>query len=376
MIAVVSGFLSLALAPRVAPAAEQSRQSGGPRHAISTTEAPAEVVTRALVGATAAGAGACTERLRASLVQGEDLLVGQERALCQQERARVTRRMMRLERREFGVVEQREDSPGGVTMVLSVAERCRRWPLRGGGREVLKIVDTQELGCRLRRLEAPLPVDVTTVDGQRYPALLSVPANFGHVAIDFVAIDRALRERGLAHGLDAVSRLELGVAAWAGEVDLERARQVLTEAHLRWVRVGRGVPALFVARHPDHPAAAEVRALANEADLHRQERDFQAVLDGRITPLKFLERHPASSYELEVRARVELGDAAVGRGARLIPGPSSQLRVVAPGSESPDGETPAPGDPADAETLAAPASPSEDARAKVSASPVRGGAPR
>ncbi len=297
------------------------------RAALATTRPSPEAIERALP---AVSDTSCTAGLRDALLAGEDRLVGQLRAACQESQRRVTRRLMRTAGRPtFGVVEQRQDTPDGVKLVVSAAERCRRWPLRSGGRAVLQIVDTQQLGCRLRRLEGTLPVSGVTASGARHEAMLVVPVDFGRVELEFIEIDRALRQRGLA-GLDGFASLELGEGAWAGAIDLARARASLTAAHLRWVQQGRGVPALFVARHPDHPRAVDVRALANEADLHRQQRDYEAVVEGRITPLKFLERHPSSSFEIEVQARVDLGGSRSGPDARFVPGPSSQVRVAKP----------------------------------------------
>ncbi len=331
---MLAGLLGLSLLPLsalvcepgVARSAKRSYALG--RHAaLATTRPSPEAIERALPAASDAS---CTARLRDTLGAGEDLLVGQARSACQESQRRVTRRLMRTAGRPtFGVVEQRQDTPEGVKLVVSAAERCRRWPLRSGGRAVLQIVDTQNLGCRLRRLEGTLPVSGVTASGERHAALLVVPVDFGRVNLEFIELDRALRQRG-HEGLDGFASLELGEGAWAGEIDLARARDSLTAAHLQWVQQGRGVPALFVARHPEHPSVVEVRALANEADLHRQQRDYEAVVEGRITPLKFLERHPSSSFELEVQARVELGGSRSGPDPRFVPGPSSQVRVTKP----------------------------------------------
>jgi hypothetical protein len=253
----------------------------------------------------------CVQALRGELVSGE-LVSGERRAAgCVSERQRVTRAVIKAVkgRPVFGVVENHRSTTARALLTLSLAGHCRFWPLRGGQRRVLTVVDMQHLRCELHRYSGELQIIAVTADGRRYADLLSIKVEDGRAVLPYVALDHVLRTRGF-NGLDAFEALELGEGGWAGRVNLVTLRAALADVHAVWVGRGRGVPALFVRRHPQHLGTADARVLASEAVLIRQARDYQAVVEGQLSPLTFLERHPSSSYGLELERRLAGGAPA------------------------------------------------------------------
>jgi hypothetical protein len=236
---------------------------------------------------------------------------------CAAERLRLGRALTRgVVARSFGFVERRDVQLAVVQLTLGHARRCKTWPLRSQGRDVLDPRDVEAARCRQGRYEGP--VAVTLVDGRG--RRLSLPPLFadadGKLRVVISDLDATVRASG--HGaLGDWDRIELGRAAWAGAVDLRRLRSFRADWHLSWVVAGRGVPALFSIAHPDHAGDEQVRALAVEAHVARQRRDFEAVRAGRMAPEEFLARHAWSPY----RRAVE--DIAGGRVSPPLP-PNSE----------------------------------------------------
>lgn len=245
----------------------------------------------------AAGVGKCRDQLEAELTGGQ--WISPE---CSTARAQATRALARGVKQKpvFGIVEQRKADVGGISLTLALASSCRRWPLRGPQSDVLRSADSEAAQCRQQRFSGPLTVTGIARDGRRIEGLLvlQVPAD-GRVRLTYAELERSLVARGYL-GIDAFTRFSLGERAWAGSIDAEALRRALREAHLRWVLAGRGVPALFAIRHPEHERASTVRALANASTLLREERDYHAVLAGLLPPERFLERYLASRYRIAV----------------------------------------------------------------------------
>lgn len=161
--------------------------------------------------------------------------------------------------------------------------------------------DARREKCSIRRFRGPLPVYVIDAEGARVRALEVAEAEDGRYTVRYSEVDAALRLRGQAP-LERWSYVELGETGWAGRVDLREIRTELAERHRGWVERGRGVPALFVIRHPEHRDADEVRLLAEEARFLRQSEDYQAVLAGEMTPQRFLDRYLVSRFHRSVRS--------------------------------------------------------------------------
>ncbi len=264
---------------------------------VPTQKQPPQAATAEALQA--AVSNVCREQLARELEVGHRLSTD-----CEDDRNRVTRTLVRKLRQKpvFGVVEQRDAAVDNISLILTVARNCRRWMLRSRKSDVLRTADAEAAQCRLQRFSGALEVHGITRDGHRVDGLLQieVPEN-GRVVLTYAELEQTLVGSGFL-GIDAFSRFELGAEGWAGTIDAEALRRALREAHLSWVLAGRGVPALFAIRHPDHPRASTVRALANASTLFREERDYHAVLTGVLPPERFLDRYLASPYRLAVES--------------------------------------------------------------------------
>jgi hypothetical protein len=266
-------------------------------------------------GVAAAGDGLRSVRVDASVVEGlraelsarcdeqvrGELVAGQRRdGACGEDRE-VAGRAVVHRRDAFGFVEQRTVELASLRLVLGEARRCRQWPLRSPGRDVLRRTDAAAAGCRLRRYQGEVPVVLVDREGRRHEPLPPMRTDRdGRVELRFAALDQALRV--LDEGtLDGYARIELGHDGWAGHVDLEQLLRFRADWHLTWLLHGRGTPGLFAARHPDHRGADAARTLATEALLARQARDYERVEAGELPARTFLARYPSSPY----RRRVE-----------------------------------------------------------------------
>lgn len=243
--------------------------------------------------ATAELAGACRDAIAGELRRGEVVAGG----TCEAERRATLRRQLQGSRARvgFGIVERASVGLTGVSLLLAEARGCQRWPLRLPQRAALGLYEAKAAGCWVRRYAGPVTVSGVLPDGRRVPELQVLQADEGHADLDLGRLVVSLERRGLP-GLDAFVRLELGVDGWAGSFDLAAARARLADWHAASVQRGRGVPALLAIRHPAHPAADRVRALALQMTLRRQELDFCAVQSGELSVFRFLERHAWSPY--------------------------------------------------------------------------------
>ncbi|MBK9753261.1 MAG: hypothetical protein IPO88_07085 [Nannocystis sp.] len=243
-------------------------------------------------------ASPCREQVAAELRRGE-VDAGVQ---CEVERRLALRRQLRGGRSlvGFGLVERATAGLAGLSLLLSEARGCARWPLRLPGREALGLFEAKAAGCWIRRYTGPLTVAGVLPDGGRVVALV-VEVVEGHLELDLARIAVSLDRRGLPD-LDAFVRLELGADGWAGSLDLVVQRARLADWHVASVQRGRGVAALCSVRHPEHRQADVVRTLALTASLRRQEADLRAVQRGELTPRRFLERHAWSPYRQLVAA--------------------------------------------------------------------------
>lgn len=243
-------------------------------------------------------ASPCREHVAAELERGA-VVPGVE---CEASRRLALHRQLRGGRSwaGFGLVERVNVGLAEVSLLLSEARGCKRWPLRLPNREALGLFEAKAAGCWIRRYTGPLTITGVLPDGSQVPAL-ALQVVEGHLELDLARLVVSLDRRGLPD-LDAFVRLELGSEGWAGSVDLVAQRQRLAEAHAVAVQRGRGVPALFGVRHPTHPEADSARTLALTTSLRRQEADLRAVQRGELTPRRFLERHAWSPYRQIVGA--------------------------------------------------------------------------
>jgi hypothetical protein len=271
-----------------------------PAHASAPSErrapvaAPADATTLQRASELLAGS-TCRERLIEELRTGTP-----EQPGCEADRRKLGRAL--ASRMRFGFVERSDVQLWAIDLVLGDATRCREWPVRREGRAVLDPRDVATAGCRQRRHRGPVAVTLVDEAGERarLPALAS--DRDGRLRVTITEVDAASRAAGLG-GLRHWRWIELGEGAWAGRIDLQKLHGFLADWHLRWVKQGRGVPGLFVVRHPEHAAAEEARALAVEARLARERADVDAVQAGRMSPRRFLSRHPGSVYRREVDRR-------------------------------------------------------------------------
>lgn len=243
-------------------------------------------------------ASPCRELVAAELERGTIAAGGRceaERRLAQDQQLRAARSLV-----GFGLVERATVSLAEVSLLLSEGRGCKRWPLRLPQRATLGLFEAKAAGCWIRRYSGSLAVTGVLADGSRVAAL-AVQVVEGHLELDLARLEVSLDRRGLPD-LDAFVRLEFGAEGWAGSLDLVAQRARLADAHAAAVQQGRGVPALFSVRHPQHPEADGVRTLALTCSLRRQEADLGAVQRGELTPRRFLERHAWSPYRQVVAA--------------------------------------------------------------------------
>jgi hypothetical protein len=243
----------------------------------------------------------CRSRVAAELRAGQVGAPG-----CEDERRIAQHRQMRASwsRVGFGLVERSRIELGHVALILSEGRGCRLWPLRGVDRPVLGPADVRAAGCWVRRYSGSLELAGVTAEGRKLPrlAVLEVDGD-GRVDVDLGRLAVSLDRRGEVP-LDTLVRLELGIDGWAGSIDLVAMRTLLADWHASSVQRGRGVPALLIVRHPEHPGAGRIRGFALADSLHRQEEDFQAVQRGLLAPYRFLERHAWSPYRQLVAALI------------------------------------------------------------------------
>lgn len=272
----------------VAFAAAAAGLGGRAREPIRT-----EVTQAAAEAAVAGTPEPCRREVAAELRAGQR---ASAEPRCGVEGRRASERLLESRRRPvFGIVERRTVRLSGVTLVLSEAHRCERWPLREAGRVDLEPGTAIAAGCQIRRYRGSVKIAVVTAEGARTPVLTLDTDEDGQLEVTFAELDGLLRIRGLG-GLMRHEALLIGEHAWAGRIELAAVRAQLAEWHLTWVGRGRGTPALFTALHPDHPGAAVTRARSLEATLRRQADDAEAVKRGELTPRRFLERHTWSPY--------------------------------------------------------------------------------
>ncbi len=255
-----------------------------------TTAAPGAEVERAL--ARHVPGEDCRAQLRAEFTSG----IRAAGARCSASRDRVAREL-RHRQTSFGVVEQREVDLRGVELRLSVGRACRAWPLRRPTDAVLGPASADRAGCQRETFDGWLPVDVIDRDGVRHPRALELEVVEGRAVVDFAVLDGVLERLALG-GLEHTASLDLG---WAGIVNVEALLEYRARWHFEWVARGWGSPALFVARHAGHDRDGDARALAVEASLDRQRRDYQAVAAGELAPELFLLRHVWSPYRVSVQ---------------------------------------------------------------------------
>jgi hypothetical protein len=252
-----------------------------------------EVAAAAADVAVAATPEPCRSEIAGELRAGQRASTAET---CAMERRRASEGLLAKGRRPvFGIVERRTVRLSGITLVLSEAHRCERWPLRGADRADLEPGTAISAGCQIRRYRGKVSVAVVGGDGAIAPVITLRTDDDGQLEVEFAELDGLLRVRGLG-GLMSQQALVIGEGEWVGRVDLAAVRAQLADWHLTWVGRGRGVPALFTALHPEHPGAAVTRARALEATLRRQADDAEAVKRGVLTPRRFLERHTWSPY--------------------------------------------------------------------------------
>lgn len=238
----------------------------------------------------------CRQLVPQELRQGRRLEGG-----CRDERDLAARKLVRR-RDSFGFIERQQVELSSLRLVLGLAKRCRRWPLRTGGRDFLRRPDVHAAGCRPRRYEGEVSLNFIDADGNRHTPLPPISTDRdGRLTLHFASVDSALRAVG-GGGLDDYARIELGDDGWAGHVDLERLLGFRADWHFVWVRRGRGIPALFAARHPDHPGTEDALNLAADAQLARQELDLERVEAQQLSPQTFIDRHPWSPFRDVVEA--------------------------------------------------------------------------
>lgn len=273
---------------------------GGRAREPSRTEVAAAAAAVALAGVPEP----CRSEIAAELRAGQRASTAET---CAAERRRASERLPAKGRR-FGIVERRTVRLSGITLVLSEAHRCERWPLRGADRADLELGTAIASGCQIRRYRGTVRVAVIGSEGASTPVITLRADDDGQLEVEFAELDGLLRVRGLG-GLMSQQALVIGEGEWVGRVDLAAVRAQLADWHLTWIGRGRGVPALFTALHPDHPGVAVTRARGLEATLRRQADDAEAVKRGVLTPRRFLERHAWSPYRaLIMGLEAEAGD--------------------------------------------------------------------
>lgn len=269
---------------------------GCARAAGSSREpSPSEVDPERVARAAAQAPAACQDEIAAALAAGERRDGG-----CSAQRDRVAQQLLGSSpRRTFGMIERQTVRLSGVTLVLSYAHHCERWPLRTPGTTTLDVGAARRAGCSVRRYEGSLTIGVVAADGARVPVTTIRADVDGKAELRFTEIDALLRARGRG-GLMAFAALEVGAQGWAGRLDLGQLHAQLAGWHATWVGRGRGSPGLFVALHPDEVATSTLRVRALEASLRRQADDAAAVERGELSARRFLERHTWSPYRSKV----------------------------------------------------------------------------
>lgn len=257
---------------------------------------PADMLGRAVTEVT----GPCREVVQRELAEG---IRGEPR--CSEARAEAGRRLARRRPRpRFGAVDYRDVDLVRLRLRLNVAHGCRSWPVHDPEALSLTSADVDRHGCRAHPYRGPITISAVGDDERRRVLRLQTNRD-GYVDVVFAELDAVLRAQG-AGALDRYARVELGRDAWAGTIDLRRLRAFTADWHYRWVRRGRGSPALFAHRHGTHPRSDDARALAIEARIARQERDLAAVEAGRMSPRAFLERHIWSPFRRKVEQMLEI----------------------------------------------------------------------
>jgi hypothetical protein len=185
----------------------------------------------------------------------------------------------------------------GMRARLEVARSCRYEPMPEPGVTVLRKQQIDAAKCRSRPFDGQLALYARDASGAVRPLTQPLEVRAGILDLSFRELEDRLRADGLLNAIE----VELGPGAWAGHVNLESLRALLRGWHLHWVGKGRGAASLFVAAHPEAPEVEDVRALAVEAQLARQEADYLAVSRGALSARAFLSRHLWSPYRLSVR---------------------------------------------------------------------------
>ncbi|MEM7159617.1 MAG: hypothetical protein AAF799_42650 [Myxococcota bacterium] len=279
--------------------AGSTAQAGGRGPELQPVGADAAAIDQLRAGSSAE----CDRQVRAELRDGQRL-----DDACANDRERAGKAVVRR-RDVFGFVERRQVDLASLRLVLGLAKRCRQWPLRSPGRDVLRRNDAHEAGCRLRRFQGEVTLTFIDHEGRRSTPLPPVRTDLdGKLELRFATLDRALRALGVG-SLHDFARIELGEQAWAGYVDLSQLLRFRADWHLAWVARGRGSPGLFAVQHPEHPGADEARTLAADAQLARQERDYQRVRRGRLPARSFLDRYRWSPYRRRVEALGRIADS-------------------------------------------------------------------
>lgn len=233
----------------------------------------------------------CREAVAAALTAGEQLA-----GPCATTQIRAAQEVLAATRqRSFGIVDRTTVRLASMSLVLSQARFCRRWPLRAPGQASLDVGAAGLAGCNVRRYVGPLSVSVTASDGTILPVLTVRSDEDGQSEVSFAEVDALLRARGRG-GLGSFATLQVGRGGWAAQVDLPELRTQLAQWHATWIGRGRGSPALFAALHPESEAASGMRTRALEASLKRQAEDAAAVDRGELSARRFLERHVWSPY--------------------------------------------------------------------------------
>jgi hypothetical protein len=260
---------------------------------------------------------------------------GRARHDCAKKAMQASRRRLRHSPERFGVVLHRRVDLLGVRLVVAQASACREWPTSSRSR-ILAEFDALAAGCRLRPYRGALALVVVDADGRRRETMRVHADREGVVRFRFADVDAAVRDGGLGT-LDDWRALQAGHDSWAGRFDLVRLHGLLADYHLGWVRRGRGSPALFALRHPEHPRSQIAVDLAVEANLARQQRDFVAVERGVLPPAAFLDRYVWSPMRHSVESMLAELRKGSPRSASSVESSTSTGSSVSVGASYPGG---------------------------------------
>lgn len=238
----------------------------------------------------------CAADLRRQVASGQ-----REAGDCDAVTSTAARRLVLAHGVRFGIVDYRSVALTTANFRVSQAMLCHGWPLPSAPGEVLRTADGNEAGCLMRPYTGDVAVVAVDRKGERHHVFALAADRDGMLRLEFSAVDAALRDSTTA-GLDDYLWLELGQSAWVGTIDLDAFRGYLADWHFAWVSKGRGSAALFAKRHGAHPRGSQAQALAIQARVQRQERDFLAVVEGRMEPASFLRRHVWSPFRRAVEA--------------------------------------------------------------------------